>query len=51
MTSDFPADAIHAAVKKHKCDLIVMASHSRKGVAKLMLGSQTQRCSRRRACR
>lgn len=43
VTSDFPADAILAAVKKHKCDLIVMASHSRKGIAKLMLGSQTQK--------
>lgn len=42
-TSDFPADVILAVAKKQKCDLIVMASHSRKGLAKLLLGSQTQK--------
>ena len=36
----FPADGIIAACKSHGCDLIVMASHGRRGVAKLLLGSQ-----------
>ncbi len=34
-------DAIISATKKHKCDLIVMASHGRKGVARMLLGSET----------
>jgi nucleotide-binding universal stress UspA family protein len=41
--SDFPADVILSVAKKQKCDLIVMGSHSRKGLAKLLLGSQTQK--------
>ncbi len=40
--SDVVSDAIIAAAKKHKCDLIVMASHGRKGVKRLLLGSETQ---------
>jgi len=40
--SDIVSDAIIAAAKKHKCDLIVMASHGRKGVKRLLLGSETQ---------
>jgi nucleotide-binding universal stress UspA family protein len=43
VTSDFPADAIIAAAKKEKCDLIVMASHSRRGLSGVLLGSQTQK--------
>jgi nucleotide-binding universal stress UspA family protein len=39
--SDLVADAILAAAKKHKCDLIVMASHGRKGLKRLLLGSET----------
>jgi nucleotide-binding universal stress UspA family protein len=35
------SDAIIKAAKKHKCDLIVMASHGRKGVARVLLGSET----------
>jgi nucleotide-binding universal stress UspA family protein len=35
-----PADGILEAAKKGGCDLIVMASHGRRGVAKLLLGSQ-----------
>lgn len=42
-TSDFPADAIIKAAEKNKCDLIAMASHGRTGLAKLMLGSETQK--------
>jgi len=37
---DFPAEAIVATAKARGCDLIVMASHGRRGVALLLLGSQ-----------
>lgn len=40
--SDVVSDALIAAAKKHKADLIVMASHGRKGVKRLLLGSETQ---------
>lgn len=40
--SDLVAEAILAAAKKHKCDLVVMASHGRKGLKRLLLGSETQ---------
>ncbi len=40
--SDIVADAVAAAAKKHKCDLIVMASHGRRGLKRLLLGSETQ---------
>jgi len=40
--SDLVAEAVIAAAKKHKCDLIVMASHGRKGLKRLLLGSETQ---------
>lgn len=39
--SDLIAEAIVAAAKKHKCDLIVMASHGRRGLKRLLLGSET----------
>lgn len=40
--SDLIAEAVISAAKKHKCDLIVMASHGRKGIKRLLLGSETQ---------
>ncbi len=40
--SDVVSDAIIGAAKKHKADLIVMASHGRKGIKRLLLGSETQ---------
>lgn len=40
--SDLIAEAIIAAAKRNKCDLIVMASHGRKGLKRLLLGSETQ---------
>lgn len=40
--SDLVAEAILAAARKHKCDLVVMASHGRKGFKRLLLGSETQ---------
>jgi nucleotide-binding universal stress UspA family protein len=38
-----PWEAILAAAKKHKCDAIVMASHGRKGISAVLLGSETQK--------
>ena len=40
--SDLVAEAILAAARKNKCDLVVMASHGRKGLKRLLLGSETQ---------
>jgi nucleotide-binding universal stress UspA family protein len=36
-----PYQAIIEATKRNGCDLIVMASHGRRGVSALMLGSET----------
>lgn len=41
--SDSPYEAIIDAAKKSKCDLIMMASHGRRGLAALVLGSETQK--------
>ena len=38
-----PWEAILAAAKKHKCDAIVMASHGRRGITGLLLGSETHK--------
>lgn len=40
---DLPYRAIVEASRRHGCDLIVMASHGRKGLSGLLLGSETQR--------
>jgi nucleotide-binding universal stress UspA family protein len=40
--SDVVSEAIISAAKKHKADVIVMASHGRKGIKRLLLGSETQ---------
>ena len=40
--SDIVSDAIIAAAKKQKAELVVMASHGRKGIKRLLLGSETQ---------
>ncbi len=40
---DSPWESIISSAKKHKCDAIVMASHGRRGVAALLLGSETQK--------
>jgi len=40
--SDVVSDAIIATAKKQKVDLVVMASHGRKGIKRLLLGSETQ---------
>jgi nucleotide-binding universal stress UspA family protein len=39
--SDMVAESIMAAARKHECDLIVMASHGRKGLQRVLLGSET----------
>jgi nucleotide-binding universal stress UspA family protein len=40
---DFPADAILSLAKRRKCDLIFMASHGRRGLSGVLLGSETQK--------
>lgn len=40
--SDLVSEAIIKAAKSSKSDLIVMASHGRRGVKRLLLGSETQ---------
>ena len=40
--SDLVSEAIISCAKKYKCDLIVMASHGRRGIKRLLLGSETQ---------
>jgi len=42
-TSDIPYEAIIAAATQSECDLIFMASHGRRGLASLLLGSETQK--------
>jgi nucleotide-binding universal stress UspA family protein len=40
--SNLVAEAILGAARKNNCDLVVMASHGRKGIKRLLLGSETQ---------
>lgn len=40
---DHPYEAILESAKQRGCDLIVMASHGRRGVAGLVLGSETHK--------
>jgi nucleotide-binding universal stress UspA family protein len=39
----FPAEGILETANKNSCDLIVMASHGRRGLGRLLLGSQAVR--------
>lgn len=41
--SDAPWKAILDAARTRKCDVIVMASHGRRGMAALLLGSETSK--------
>jgi hypothetical protein len=43
LKQELPHRAIVEAAKRHGCDLIVMASHGRRGLSGLLLGSETQR--------
>lgn len=36
-----PAEAILDVAKSHKCDLIVMGSHGRRGIGRVVVGSKT----------
>ena len=42
-TVNTPYEGIVNAAKKQKCDVIFMASHGRSGIAKLVMGSVTQK--------
>ena len=42
VTASSVADAVIEAAQKNDCDLIVMASHGRRGLARVLLGSETQ---------
>jgi nucleotide-binding universal stress UspA family protein len=41
VVSDYPYQQIIEIAKKKKCDLIMMASHGRRGLSSLLLGSET----------
>ncbi len=41
LTHDQPWESIIETAKKRRCDLIVMASHGRRGLAGLLIGSET----------
>jgi len=43
LRSDQPYEAIIRTARERQCDLIVMASHGRHGVAGMLLGSETQK--------
>jgi nucleotide-binding universal stress UspA family protein len=43
VTSDVPYEAIIRAAENAGCDLIFMASHGRRGLSGLLLGSETQK--------
>ncbi len=43
VTSDVPYQAIIEAASANGCDLIFMASHGRRGLSGLLLGSETQK--------
>jgi len=39
VSDSFPAVGIIDTAEKHDCDLIVMASHGRRGLGRMLLGS------------
>ena len=41
MTGAQPWQAIIKSAKKRRCDLVVMASHGRRGLSAIVLGSET----------
>ncbi|QOY92766.1 universal stress protein [Massilia sp. UMI-21] len=43
VVSDAPYEAIIKTARERLCDLIIMASHGRKGIKGLLLGSETQK--------
>jgi glycine betaine transporter len=45
-----PAEAIVAYAREHPIDLIVMATHGRRGLARMLMGSTTESVLRRAPC-
>lgn len=43
VVNEVPYEAVIDAAQRHGCDLIFMASHGRRGIAGLLLGSETQK--------
>jgi nucleotide-binding universal stress UspA family protein len=43
VAGDHPYEQIIATAEQRQCDLIVMASHGRRGIKALLLGSETQK--------
>lgn len=43
VTGDLPYEHIIETAKKRKCDLIMMASHGRRGISGLLLGSEASK--------
>lgn len=43
LVNEIPYEAIIDAANRHACDLIFMASHGRRGIASLLLGSETNK--------
>jgi len=43
VSSDLPYQQIIGVARKKKCDLILMASHGRRGLSSLLLGSETSK--------
>ena len=43
VTADTPYEGIISAAKKSRCDLIFMASHGRRGLSGMLLGSETNK--------
>jgi nucleotide-binding universal stress UspA family protein len=41
--NDFPFEEIIRTADRKKCDLICMASHGRRGISRLLLGSETSK--------
>ena len=39
----YPYEEIVKAAQRNRCDLIVMASHGRRGISRLLLGSETSK--------
>ncbi|MCC7484326.1 MAG: universal stress protein [Burkholderiales bacterium] len=42
-TGEYAYEAIVKAAKENRCDLICMASHGRRGISRLLLGSETSK--------
>ncbi len=43
VVGEYPAETILEVARKRRCDLIVMASHGRRGMSAVLLGSETQK--------